>query len=149
MGREERKVEMVEVKTSELVGAALDWAVAQAVGKAVAVKKSMGGAMLIYPDDAKLARIYQITSNPYMPSENWEQGGKLIEEYTDGPHRNDELRENEYIDVDEPWYCESGVHWDAGPTPLIAACRCIVKSKLGETVQVPAELTAAPAASKL
>jgi hypothetical protein len=47
----------------------------------------------------------------------------------------------------ERWYASipsdtPGVEWtEYGPTPLIAAARCYVTSKLGETVEVPEELT--------
>lgn len=43
----------------------------------------------------------------------------------------------------EPWLAASpeddAMFW--GPTPLIAAMRCYVTSKLGDTVEVPEELT--------
>ena len=40
-------------------------------------------------------------------------------------------------------YNPSGAAQD-GPTPLIAALRCYVASKLGDTVEVPEELTCSP-----
>ena len=40
-------------------------------------------------------------------------------------------------------YNPSGAAQD-GPTPLIAAIRCYVASKLGDTVEVPEELTCSP-----
>jgi hypothetical protein len=33
-----------------------------------------------------------------------------------------------------------GAEWISGPTPLIAAMRCFVASKLGDEVDVPKEL---------
>ena len=61
---------------------------------------------------------------------NWSQGGPIIErekielEW----HGNYWLAQ---IRADEEWY---------GPTPLIAAMRCYVAYKLGDEVDVPAEL---------
>jgi len=74
----------------------------------------------------------------YSPFTNWAQGGPIIE--------------REWLDV-TPWPNESdeGMRWQCtqhdsnnctyfGPTPLIAAMRCYVASKLGDEVEVPDEL---------
>jgi hypothetical protein len=96
------------MKTSELTGAALDWAVAKCEGA---------------------------TNQSWHPSTNWAQGGPIIE------------REEICIDkvARENWCaCVRSVKnslWLYGPTPLIAAMRCYVASKLGETIEVPEELT--------
>jgi hypothetical protein len=69
------------------------------------------------------------------PSTRWEDGGPIIEreEISVGP-----------IDVSGPWLAMPvrGKNKDAifGPTPLIAAMRCYVASKLGDEVEVPDEL---------
>jgi hypothetical protein len=100
----------MKIKTSELQGAALDWAVAKAVGE------------------------YKPTAVPNY-STDWAQGGPIIE--------------REGIGI---WSSESGEHdgeWCArtistyitySPTPLTAAMRCYVASKLGDEVEVPDEL---------
>ena len=72
----------------------------------------------------------------YEPSTNWAQGGPIIEV--------------EKITVmaleDGGWTASVGELWVAeeggicGPTPLIAAMRCYVASKLGSTVEIPKEL---------
>lgn len=76
-------------------------------------------------------------SGLYAPTTNWSQGGPIIE------REGIQLR----IDVDGR---HSGVQWlrhigygprSNGPTPLIAAMRCYVASKLGEEVDVPEEPT--------
>ena len=68
----------------------------------------------------------------YNPSTNWAQGGPIIE------------RERILI---QPEICSNA--WNAismqgtedyGPTPLIAAMRCYVASKLGDEIEVPSEL---------
>lgn len=102
------------MKTSELTGAALDWAVAKCEGYDLnpAVKKH---AWIHYSTD-------------------WAQGGPIIE--------------REKITV-RFWEGEDYVHaykwntegWHEGPTPLIAAMRCYVASKLGDEIEIPEELT--------
>ena len=69
----------------------------------------------------------------YAPSTDWAQGGPIIE--------------REGIDV-MPMFHFKPTGWQAqvpgtcysGPTPLIAAMRCFVASKLGDEVDVPAEV---------
>lgn len=103
------------MKTSELTGAALDWAVAKCEGE---------------PE--------YITGKPWRAmwpsySTDWSQGGPIIE--------------REKITV-RFWEGEDFVHayvwnregWTEGPTPLIAAMRCYVASKLGDDVEIPEEL---------
>jgi hypothetical protein len=93
----------MKVKTSELRGAALDWAVD-------------------YCEE---------DSTQYQYSRDWSQGGPLIE--------------REGIDLYQSgcWAAEmGGTHRQEGPTPLIAAMRCYVASKLGDEVDVPSELVA-------
>ncbi|WP_338568768.1 phage protein NinX family protein [Pseudomonas canadensis] len=120
--------EFVEVKTQDLSGAALDWAVAKAEGMPA----------LIYPTDPHYVYIDMPGRGcgPYMPSHAWFEGGPLIEKYK--------------LDIGAPMENQNGP-WNAatewahplgykGDTPLIAACRAIVASILGETVSVPKEL---------
>ena len=104
------------MKANELTGAALDWAVAKCEGL------MMG----------KIA-IDGITQGFYKPSTNWAQGGPIIE--------------REYIELHTYSENDDGiVTWRAndfmdGPTPLIAAMRCYVASKLGDNIEIPQELT--------
>jgi hypothetical protein len=108
------------MKTSELQGAALDWAVAKADGLEFIV---MNGGIFI-PDHEGIDEPYQ-----YRPSTDWAQGGPIIEQ--------------EDIDVfirDEMWLAYSllSVPQDFhGDTPLIAAMRCYVASQLGDEVSIP------------
>ena len=71
----------------------------------------------------------------YEPSTNWSQGGPIIE--------------RERIAVKENgcgwWFArvEGGFgrgKWVRGDTPLIAAMRCYVASKLGDKIEIPEEL---------
>ena len=106
------------MKTSELNGPALDWAVAKC-------EALMQGRIAI---DG-------VVHGFYRPSTDWAQGGPIIE--------------RERVDV---MWC--GDRWcayamtpdkdtqlvDEGPTPLIAAMRCYVASKMGDEIDVPEEL---------
>ena len=105
------------MKTNELIDAALDWAVAKCEGDELAAKN------IQFP---MYAKFYIKVS----PSTNWAQGGPIIE------------REGLTL-------THQGTRWAAqtdddlfahGPTPLIAAMRCYVASKLGDEVEVPDEL---------
>ena len=113
------------MKTSELTGAALDWAVAKCEG--VSVRWSAAHEQLL------------VEGYPYMvwqPSTNWAQGGPIIE--------------RECMDLlcleggDDGWQADRYLHTEKveayGPTPLIAAMRCYVASKLGDEVEIPEEL---------
>jgi hypothetical protein len=114
----------MKVKTAELSGAALDWAVAKCEGITVTVWK---GAVV---DE---------WSNPVLYHDDRAQGGPIIE------------REKISIKyVREGWVATMTYHdkkydglefsEEKGDTPLIAAMRCYVASKLGDEVDVPDEL---------
>lgn len=115
--------QMIEVKTADLVGRALDWAVA-------------GGAS----DTPYWARMFQICvltgkthggiDFKYAPSECWSQGGLLIDKH---------LLSLKMTGT-ETWAAIVEGCNGIDPTPLIAACRAIVAAKLGDVVSVPAEL---------
>lgn len=106
---------MIEVKTADLIGPALDWAVAIAC---------------------------DVHVEGFEPSTDWSQCGPLIEKYRlvvahagcygwfaylQGNPRCT------YVDTQaEDEIC--------GPTALVATCRAIVHAKFGDTVKVPKEL---------
>jgi len=118
------------MKTSELTGAALDWAVAKCEG--VAVEFYAGN---FWADPHNIGRKWQ-----WKPHADWSQGGPIIE--------------REQIETICNGMQPDGLQWvartqaekwtydplESGPTPLIAAMRCYVASKLGEEVEVPQEL---------
>ena len=124
-------------KTNELTGPALDWAVAKCEGDEVRYE---GGCI-------RPALSQFVDDDWYQPSTDWDQGGPIIErEKIDVARGNDIYfpSGNEKGDFYEPLWVASGkeirqrIH---GPTPLIAAMRCYVASKLGDIVDVPEELT--------
>ena len=109
----------MKTKVSELTGAALNLAVAKIIGLDIEV---MYGVVHIKDDD-----------EPFMPDIDWAAGGPIIErEMIDiGAYRN-AWRAARYVGT-APTY-------GYGPTPLIAAMRCYVASKLGDEVEIPEEL---------
>jgi hypothetical protein len=134
------------MKTSELTGAALDGAVAKCVGY----------------------RLDLVPEGSYTPSTDWSQGGPIIERegisviqlesesipdargFWQGKYQaqwgavigdRHSLEENHGSQGD---YWGRSYHVDReaaiGPTPLIAAMRCYVASKLGDEIEIPKEL---------
>ena len=147
------------MKTSKLQGAALDWAVAKCEG----VETRNNKVVYFVPHEAESddelefvcsadddAHAIEQCENAYpnctadrvewllafSPSTNWAQGGPIIEV--------------EKITVmaleDGGWTASVGELWVAeeggicGPTPLIAAMRCYVASKLGDEINILEEL---------
>jgi len=112
------------MKTSQLTGSALDWAVAKCEGHNAhfyngVVRTTMKG----------------VFGSECSYSTDWAQGGAIIEREWVNLDNGSDLYPN-------PWgaaiYDENG---DAirgfGETPLIAAMRCYVTSKLGDEVEIP------------
>ena len=112
----------MNIKTAELTGSALDWAVAKCEG----IKLNEGNTL---SNDCDV----------YAPSTDWSQGGAIIE--------------REEISISRE-FSSGRVQWKAwfpaiiqgryglkpacyGETPLAAAMRCYVASKLGDEVDVP------------
>ena len=123
------------MKTDELTGAALDWAVAKCEG--YTCLRKIEGRMphepqLVMWPPRKADGLVELWELGY--STNWAQGGAIIE--------------REWIDL----HCVNDALWEAeinasayhnrknGPTPLIAAMRCYVASKLGDEIELPKEL---------
>lgn len=121
----------IEVKTADLIGKALDWAVAQV--EVVNYRKDG-----IKCKTRLTARTWHHYTKPnFSPSTDWSHGGPLIDKYRpDIEPRRGAIAAylNNRLSDDGPLY--SGF----GETYLVAACRVIVLFKLGETVSVPKEL---------
>ena len=115
----------MKIKTSELQDVALDWAVASAKGYSKL-------ALTISGESKEFKRMHEDGYHNY--STDWAQGGPIIEREGMCISRTNKTRE-------EPWAAYIDGHcWIDGPTPLIAAMRCYVASKLGDEVDVPKEL---------
>ncbi len=127
-----------QIKTSELTGAALDWAVARCEG--VVSELCSDGITLGFKLDGKLKVFTSGWSISYVPSRDWEQGGPIIEREKIQIRFVQECYWH-FTTPTDTWTANyEGVGEWIGPTPLIAAMRCYVKSKLGDTVEAPDEL---------
>ena len=127
----------MKVNTEDITGVALDWAVAQALDLRVTISP-----IVQYWQTPREKIIgYQIINDPperdefgivgFNPSTDWSQGGPIMDEHK--------------VAVDHVLnYCLATMdYWEnasKGETMLIAAMRCIVKHKLGDTVTIPKEL---------
>jgi len=141
-------MDLVENKTSELIGPALDWAVAVAIGW----KEPIFGVGLIrYFEEDRYLMMETPDPNEsddvtkphhfnhyeqWSPRRIWSQGGPLIEQY----QIDTVFDPNGKAVVMGRLWVNQRMHTAFGPTPLIAAMRCLVATKLGDTVQVPSEL---------
>ena len=106
------------MKTSELTGAALDWAVA----------KCEGVNYLAEPECDGIGNRYEPTNY----SADWAQGGPIIE--------REGIGFTQFSDYPQ-WTAKhpQAICFD-GTTPLIAAMRCYVASKMGDDVEIPEEM---------
>lgn len=118
------------MRTSDLTGVALDWAVAKCEGFLCDYKYN--GALASYSTD-------------------WSQGGPIIERedinvtrftYSEITESGAEIYRKEgwmaFTTTSSYWMTPKRTY---GPTPLIAAMRCYVASNLGDEVDIPEELT--------
>ena len=108
------------MKTIELIGAALDWAVHTAQG--------LSDECCVVVDN-----IYGPQWRGPEYSTSWQEGGPIIE--------REGIATKPFKDGGE-WLSKMTDFQADGPTPLIAAMRCYVASKLGDEVDIPAELEA-------
>lgn len=118
----------MKVKTQDLTGPALDWAVAKCEWDELAMLN------IQYPQYA--AHFPKIA-----PSTDWAHGGPIIEREEIG------LRMNVPCSPGRTWEGRpsplakgAGGKFGYGPTPLIAAMRCYCYSKLGDEIDIPEEL---------
>lgn len=124
----------MKIKTSELSGVALDWAVAKCEYPELIWGETIGLSAHIQ----ELIVIPQFKEPKcwWCPSTDWAQGGPIIERekitiFRTGKDWMGYIQEDtEYLRVLSSF----------GPTPLIAAMRCYVASKLGDEVEIPEEL---------
>lgn len=111
----------MKIKTSELTGAALDWAVAVCQN----IECDDENRPIWFGDGE--------TRIDYTPTTNWAQGGPIIEREGLGVVPSADDASVWVASIFEPdWKFNR-----TGPTPLIAAMRCYVASKLGDEVEIP------------
>lgn len=126
----------MKVKTSDLTGAALDYAVALSVGLNIRSQKREGvhkpGFYAVGDAYGYIWRDYgpggRVTGfYAFNPSDCWRDGGQLIDMYVSWLH----------MEAEGLWFAVSNGKYGFGETPLLAACRSVVTSKLGDLVEVP------------
>jgi len=150
----------MKVKVCDATPVQLHWMVAMAEGdrvyrprlgrpgnwdKEAYLKDGSDDRWVVRVQNPKVAHYVDWT---YNPSGDWMQGGPIIERegisvmmsyrdsYAEGANAKPSgwcARKYQYGVLNEPL--------SHGPTPLIAAMRCYVASKLGDTVDIPEELT--------
>ena len=124
------------MKTSELTGAALDWAVAKCEGATDFWFDTVATYWVKLNGEDRALRYGW--AQAYLPSTDWSQGGPIIERERINIRPNQADSRFKAFVVIPP----TGLaHRQDGPTPLIAAMRCYVASKLGDDVEIPEELT--------
>lgn len=118
------------MKVSELTGPALDWVVAKCKGQ-----------VLLDPHNNEWEYCWNLlgdnSGNYYSPSTDWSQGGPIIEWWRiciDIGH------DGVCLAYSKQNYADNKEFMCSGSTPLIAAMRCFVASKLGEDVELPEKL---------
>ena len=118
------------MKTSELQGAALDWAVALAEGEDYSCNMpEIIGNQLYYSHHGEVCE--------YSPSTQWALGGPIIERERIAvlcPTTGD------FFDARDTKTFRLHPVYSRGATYLEAAMRCYVASKLGDEVAIPEEL---------
>ena len=112
------------INTAELLGAALDYAVAKSLGLNEETLDPLTWECTAYP------------SGCYNFATRWAQGGPIIE--------RELIALTPYSYTDDAWNATLATpikHYYAyGPTALVAAMRCFVASRLGVKVLLPTEL---------
>lgn len=152
------------MKTSELIGPALDWAVATCEGAKIEIHTAemilARRLNVLYAEEAATLP----APKPYLVlpgkgnaaySTDWSQGGPIIEREGIATRRHSRgtwyaMLSKHLGDGERAQWCK--YHWVTstkrqvvrfdGPTPLIAAMRSYIASKLGDEIDVPEELNA-------
>ncbi len=126
----------MKIKVSEASGLALNWMVATCEGYTKLRVGPFSGELLMAPPRVSYGPV-ELADLNY--SYDWALGGPIIERKA-----HNLFKHNGGMD----WCCACNVPRDGytaivtadGPTPLIAAMRCYVASKLGDEVDVPDSL---------
>ncbi|MFT8211559.1 MAG: phage protein NinX family protein [Symbiopectobacterium sp.] len=114
----------MKVKTSELTGAELDWAVAEAIGGDPILHMTSGTAFV------------ERNGSVFSPSSDWGQLGEIINtvEIVIGNHPSGE-GDNKFWGSAHSF--KSGTSFQTWDGAAIAACRAIVASVHGDEIDLP------------
>lgn len=124
----------MKIKTSELIGAALDWAVAKCEGMDNLRKNQHRFDPRLIMDGPEGNGVFLDSLNY---STNWAQGGPLLE----GEGITVSKTAHGFWEAyKRPASLQEG--YQVAGTPLIAAMRCLCCSTLGDEVEIPEELLA-------
>lgn len=132
----------VNIEVAELMGAALDWAVAGCIPD--------GTRAIYFDEDTGEPICYDDWANDqqFSPTIDWDQAGPLLVQheigvqpvYQDGVFHCWNARVHS-LKYDECGEAIEGSDADSyGPTYLIAAMRCLVRSKMGLALDIPEAL---------
>jgi len=136
----------MKIKTSELSGAALDWAVAKCKGFDYDVVDGAvltGDTVMIGGGDFAGCHADEV----YAPSTNWAQGGPILDKLFEEGFRIERVKGDcvlaansnaDSLPLNGIW--ETPYIDGMGPTVLIACMRAYVASKLGNEIEIPNEL---------
>ena len=122
----------MKTHVSTLTGAALDWAVAKGEG-------TLGH--YVQPNEKRGTTVWEVIPQTRRYSTNWAQGGPVIEHeelYLQPTGDAAKWKAYRWVDSGKEEGNFSKEYY--GATPLIAAMRCYVASKLGAEVDIPEEL---------
>lgn len=128
----------MKIKTADLIGPALDWAVATIEGYGGLRRNphAFDQSLIMYRVDGQCVLF---SSLKY--STDWSQGGPTIEREEIGLRRNAPCSRGREWEASPSITAKgAGGKWGYGPTSLIAAMRCFVASRLGDEVDIPEEL---------
>lgn len=128
----------MKIKTSELTRAALNWAVATAEGWQQAHVNGNPATGFLFKRAEPVTKLSALNF-----STDWSQGGPITEREKmdcNAPVQNVPYWTYFYC-TPQVGSCARQMHRQTGPTPLIAAMRCFVSSRLGDEVDIPEELT--------
>ena len=118
------------VKTSELTGPALDWAVQFILGLDYEIIDGLPVTGHIIFEKSGLG-----FDEVFTPSTNWAQGGPIID------RERISIRQWTNVPIVHAYMPQDDAPWASdGTSPLIAAMRCFCEYKLGDVVEVPDEL---------
>ena len=114
----------MKIKTKDLTGAALDWAVAKCENSDTSIEHFIA-----------MHSHYAYDHGTFDYSTNWAQGGPIIE------RERISIRQWTNVPLVHAYMPQDNAPWlSDGTSPLIAAMRCYCSFKLGNEVDVPEEL---------
>lgn len=143
----------MKIQVREATPIQLDWAVAKCEGYKIGQLEDFDTSIVLQRPNGSLSFIKvgnagamrMLNHGLWRPSTDWAQGGPIIEREEIGTKRRAPCFPKEQWEAAGSITAKGAGYWFAvGPTPLIAAMRCYVASKLGDEVEIPDELCTSP-----